>query len=57
MLCLRWCSADSEMRRFLIGDNFGRLSVLALDEMAELVLIPLGNVSRSAIVCAQRAYV
>lgn len=32
------------MRRFLIGDMFGRIAMLVLSEKPELILIPLGEV-------------
>ncbi|KAJ3557088.1 hypothetical protein NM688_g1656 [Phlebia brevispora] len=39
------CPANEEMRRFFIGDMYGRLAMLVLTEKPELVLIPLGEVS------------
>ena len=35
------------MRRFFVGDVFGRLSLLTLSDDPELILIPLGDVSLS----------
>ena len=43
---LRCCSIDQEPLRFLIGDVYGRLSMLSLENVNEtgLVLVPLGEV-------------
>ncbi|KAF8967077.1 CPSF A subunit region-domain-containing protein [Flammula alnicola] len=42
-----WCPIDGVPSRFLIGDSFGRLSMLSLDNITELgiILVPLGEVS------------
>ncbi|KDR82646.1 hypothetical protein GALMADRAFT_837022 [Galerina marginata CBS 339.88] len=42
-----WCTIDPVPTRFLIGDSFGRLSMVFLDKINELgmVLIPLGETS------------
>ncbi len=37
------------MRRFFIGDMYGRLALLVLGERPELILIPLGEVRLLAI--------
>ena len=41
-----WCAIDQAPARFLLGDSFGRLSMLSLDNINELgmILIPLGEV-------------
>ncbi|KIP10587.1 hypothetical protein PHLGIDRAFT_125454 [Phlebiopsis gigantea 11061_1 CR5-6] len=39
------CPADDEMRRFFIGDVYGRMSLLVLSDTPELILIPLGETS------------
>ncbi|EKM59045.1 uncharacterized protein PHACADRAFT_181065 [Phanerochaete carnosa HHB-10118-sp] len=41
----RWCPADDEMRRFFVGDVFGRLSLLTINDDPELIIIPLGEIS------------
>ncbi|KAJ6584701.1 CPSF A subunit region-domain-containing protein [Mycena capillaripes] len=42
-----WCAIDGEPSRYLIGDAFGRLSMLSLHDVPNngLVLIPLGETS------------
>ncbi|KAK7048153.1 CPSF-A domain-containing protein [Favolaschia claudopus] len=42
-----WCAIDGEPFRYLIGDTFGRLSMLSLHDVPTngLVLIPLGETS------------
>ncbi|KAJ7163276.1 mono-functional DNA-alkylating methyl methanesulfonate N-term-domain-containing protein [Mycena filopes] len=42
-----WCAVDGEPFRYLIGDSFGRLSMLSLHDVPKngLVLIPLGETS------------
>ncbi|KAJ7714198.1 mono-functional DNA-alkylating methyl methanesulfonate N-term-domain-containing protein [Mycena metata] len=42
-----WCAVDGEPFRYLIGDSFGRLSMLSLHDVLNngLVLIPLGQTS------------
>ncbi|CCM01903.1 uncharacterized protein FIBRA_03974 [Fibroporia radiculosa] len=40
-----WCPADDQGRRFIIGDTFGRLAMLAFDDANGLLLIPLGETS------------
>ncbi|KAJ7043868.1 mono-functional DNA-alkylating methyl methanesulfonate N-term-domain-containing protein [Mycena alexandri] len=42
-----WCAVDGEPFRYLIGDSFGRLSMLSLHDVPNngLVLIPLGQTS------------
>ncbi|PCH40170.1 hypothetical protein WOLCODRAFT_67201 [Wolfiporia cocos MD-104 SS10] len=40
-----WCQIDEEGRRYLIGDAYGRLAMLAFNENNGLVLIPLGETS------------
>ncbi|KAF8208666.1 mono-functional DNA-alkylating methyl methanesulfonate N-term-domain-containing protein [Mycena galopus ATCC 62051] len=44
-----WCAIDGEPFRYLIGDCFGRLSMLSLHDVPNngLVLIPLGETSPS----------
>lgn len=39
------CPADDEMRRFFVGDAFGRLALLTLSDAPEFILIPLGETS------------
>ncbi|OSX59780.1 hypothetical protein POSPLADRAFT_1048255 [Postia placenta MAD-698-R-SB12] len=40
-----WCPLDDDGRRFLLGDAYGRLAMLAFDETPGLVLIPVGETS------------
>ncbi|KAH9942902.1 CPSF A subunit region-domain-containing protein [Amylocystis lapponica] len=40
-----WCGVDEEGKRFLLGDAYGRLAMIAFDETPCLVLIPLGETS------------
>ncbi|GJE83978.1 DNA damage-binding protein 1 [Phanerochaete sordida] len=39
------CPADDEMRRFFVGDAYGRLSLLTLNDAPEFIIIPLGETS------------
>ena len=43
---LRWCSIDDMPSRFFLGDSFGRLALLSVENVKEfgLILIPLGQV-------------
>lgn len=34
------------MRRFFVGDMYGRLALLTITDSPEIVLVPLGEVSR-----------
>ncbi|KXN88147.1 DNA damage-binding protein 1a [Leucoagaricus sp. SymC.cos] len=42
-----WCSIDGEPTKFVLGDAYGKLALLSLDNLQDLglVLIPLGEVS------------
>ncbi|TFK40691.1 CPSF A subunit region-domain-containing protein [Crucibulum laeve] len=42
-----WCAIDEEPLRFFLGDSYGRLSLLSLDNLKYigLVLLPLGETS------------
>lgn len=46
---ISWCSIDDEPSRFILGDSYGRLALLSLDNLEDLglVLIPLGEVSNT----------
>jgi len=40
-----WAAIDKYSARFLLGDSFGRLAMLSLDDASTaMVLIPLGEV-------------
>ena len=42
---LSWAPIDKYSARFLLGDSFGRLAMLSLDDVSTaMVLIPLGEV-------------
>ncbi|KAI0078212.1 hypothetical protein K474DRAFT_1745998 [Panus rudis PR-1116 ss-1] len=40
-----WCTVDADARKYLIGDKYGRLSLLTLDSKPSLILLPIGEVS------------
>ncbi|TCD64528.1 hypothetical protein EIP91_003995 [Steccherinum ochraceum] len=40
-----WTSVDTASRKFFLGDKFGRLSMLVLDDSPKLILIPVGEIS------------
>ncbi|KAL6302826.1 mono-functional DNA-alkylating methyl methanesulfonate N-term-domain-containing protein [Sparassis latifolia] len=40
-----WSPIDEEGRRFLIGDAYGRLAMVAFDDTPGLILVPLGETS------------
>lgn len=46
MLRPRWHTIDVENRRYLLGDKFGRLSMLFLSDVPKLTLVPLGEVGQ-----------
>lgn len=49
---IRWCPVDDECRRVLVGDAFGRLAMLAFDDVKMcLTLIPLGEVGSFVASC------
>lgn len=40
-----WTAIDKDHTRFLLGDSFGRLAMLSLDDVSTaMTLIPLGEV-------------
>lgn len=43
---LRWCPANDEGTKILVGDSYGRLALLSLESTVErsLIVIPLGEV-------------
>ncbi|KAI0695725.1 CPSF A subunit region-domain-containing protein [Cytidiella melzeri] len=40
-----WCPADDDGRRFFVGDIFGRLGLLTITDLPELILLPVGEIS------------